>query len=213
MEAVSQQLQSDLCVAVAAEQSPHRPSLPKLDILAVDADEGTEVEWEAEDDVKRKHLNPLQKHGHERDATQCDSNGWIPSKVAQKHLVTRSRLVCTEVPHKGVEPILSATPPLEALRILLCVACQEEISRVEDPFLISTADVSRAHFYADAVRDVYVRLPDEDSKSKGTRRMWKTTTTVVRTLCTCLGEGRLYPRRGVSASLLPESLASLHPGA
>ena len=38
--------------------------------------------------------------------------------------------------------------------------------RVEDPFLFSTADVSRAHVYADAVRDVDVRLPDEDAKAK-----------------------------------------------
>ena len=77
----------------------------------------------------------------------------------------RSRLVCTEVRHKGVEPIFSATPPLETLRVLLCVAYQEYVFRVEDPFLISTADVSRANFYADAVRDVYVRLPDEDPKA------------------------------------------------
>ena len=78
----------------------------------------------------------------------------------------RLRLVCTEVRHKGVEPIFSATPPLETLRILLGVACQEDVFQVEDPFLISTADVSRAHFYADAVRDVYVRLPDKDPKEK-----------------------------------------------
>ena len=78
----------------------------------------------------------------------------------------RSRLVCKEVRHKGVEPIFSATPPVESLRILLCVACQEDVFRVEDPLLISIADVSRAHFYADAARDVYVRLPDEDPKAK-----------------------------------------------
>ena len=33
-------------------------------------------------------------------------------------------------------------------------------------FLITTADVSRAHFSADAVRDVYVRLPDKGPKAK-----------------------------------------------
>ena len=55
---------------------------------------------------------------------------------------------------------------MKTLRVLLCVACQEDVFRVEDPFLISIADVSRAHFYADAVRDVYVRLPDEDPKAK-----------------------------------------------
>ena len=74
--------------------------------------------------------------------------------------------MCTEVRHKGVEPIFSATPPLETLRVLLSDACQEDVFRVVDPFLISIADVSRAHFYADAVRDVYVRLPDEDIKAK-----------------------------------------------
>ena len=45
----------------------------------------------------------------------------------------RSRLVCTEVRHQGVEPIFSATPPLETLRVLLCAACQEDVFRVEDP--------------------------------------------------------------------------------
>ena len=73
----------------------------------------------------------------------------------------RSRLVCTEKRHKG-----SKTISLETLRVPLCVACQEDVFRVEDPFLVSIADVSRAHFYADAVRDVYVRLPDEDPKAK-----------------------------------------------
>ena len=68
--------------------------------------------------------------------------------------------------HKGVEPIFSATPPLETLRVLLSVACQEDVFRVKDPFLISIADVSRAHFHADAARDVYVRLPDEDPKAE-----------------------------------------------
>ena len=38
MKAMPQQLQSDLCVAAATEQPQHRPSLPKLDVLAVDAD-------------------------------------------------------------------------------------------------------------------------------------------------------------------------------
>ena len=35
MSAMSQQLQSDLCVAAAQDQPQHRPLLPKLDILAV----------------------------------------------------------------------------------------------------------------------------------------------------------------------------------
>ena len=36
----------------------HRPPLPKLEILAVDADEEPLEEWEAEDDVKGRPLDP-----------------------------------------------------------------------------------------------------------------------------------------------------------
>ena len=64
---------------------------------------------------------------------------WIDTnKGSAEAPLYRSRLVRTEVRHKGVEPTFSATPPLEAPRV----------------------------FYADAVRDVYVRLPDEDPKAK-----------------------------------------------
>ena len=92
---------------------------------------------------------------------------WIDTtKGSAKVPRYRSCLVCTEVRHQGVKPIFSTTPPLEALRVLLCVACQEDVFRVEDPFLISIADVSRSHFYAGAVRDVFVRLPNEDPKAK-----------------------------------------------
>ena len=75
---------------------------------------------------------------------------WIDTNksttVSPRH---RSRLVCTEVHHKGVEQVF-----------------QEDVPQVADPLLISIADVCRAHFNADAVRNVYVRLPEEDSKSK-----------------------------------------------
>ena len=124
----------------------------------------------------------------------------------------RSRLVCTEARHKRVEPIFSATPPLETLRVLLGVACQEDVLRLEDPFLISTADVSRAHFYADAARDVHVRLPDEDPQGKAARRVWGTAkddvrifgccATMGRTLCSGFGGGRIFKRRGFSVPFL-----------
>ena len=138
----------------------------------------TEEEWEAEDDVKGGPLDPRKvknsrekestcgtwrcmstplkrKHGREQDADQ-----WIATNKSSAEAPRyRSRLVCTEVRHEGVEPTFSATPPL------LSFACQEDVFRVEDLFLITTADVSRAHFFADAVRDVYVRLPDEDPKA------------------------------------------------
>ena len=58
MKAMSQQLQSDLCDAEATDQPQHRPLLPKLVFLAVDADEQHRQEWEAEDDVKGGPLDP-----------------------------------------------------------------------------------------------------------------------------------------------------------
>ena len=187
---MSQQLHSDLCAAGTTDPTEHRLPLPKLDILAVDADEAPPEEWEAEDDVKGGPLDPREvKAARQKEiqylwnmevyeySTEAESRArtgrnpvglkWIDTNKGSAEAPRyRSRLVCTEVRHKGVEPIFSATPPLETLRVLLCVACQEDVFRVEDPFLISIADVSRAHFYADAVRDVYVRLPDEDPKAK-----------------------------------------------
>ena len=58
ISAMSQQLQSDLGVAGTSDPLQHRPPLPKLDILAVDADEEPLEEWEAEDDVKGRPLDP-----------------------------------------------------------------------------------------------------------------------------------------------------------
>ena len=81
----------------------------------------------------------------------------------------RSRLLCTEVRHRGVEPIFSATFLLESLRVLLGVACREDVFHVEGPFLIFTADVSRAPFYADAVRDVYVPIARRRPRGEAAR--------------------------------------------
>ena len=58
MSAMSEQLQSDLCVAAAKDQPQHRTLLPKLDILAMHPDEELQERWEAEDDVK---VGPLDK--------------------------------------------------------------------------------------------------------------------------------------------------------
>ena len=164
MSAMSQQLQPDLGDAGTWDPLQHRPPLPKLDILAVDADEKPPEEWEAEDDVKGRPLDPREvKTSREKEikylwdmevyeySTEAEARTgrnpvglkWIDTNKgraeAPRH---RSRLVCTEVRHKGVEPIFSATPPLETLRIFPSVACQEDVFRVEDPFLISIADLS-----------------------------------------------------------------------
>ena len=68
MSAMSQQIQSDLRVAGTSDPLQHRPPLPKLDILAVDADEEPHEEWEAEDDVKGGPLDPREvKNAREKE--------------------------------------------------------------------------------------------------------------------------------------------------
>merc|ERR1712051_129066 len=64
----------------------------------------------------------------------------------------RSRLVCTEVRPKGVETIFAAIPPLESLRMLMVILSQENPADTDDPLCLTLSDVSRAHFYAKAVR-------------------------------------------------------------
>ena len=217
----------------------NRLLLPKLDIRAVDADKEHRQEWEAEEDVKGGTLDRLEDKAARQKEVQYlwdrevrvlhrsgteDTNGTQPSwpqMDRHQHRYRRSpryrsRLVCT-VRHKGVEPIFSATCPLETLRVRLGVACQEDVFRAEDPFLISTADVSRAHFYADAVRDVYVpRTPRQCSQAcvENCERR-----------CTSLwmlpngGDNIMlrfwrredFPRRGFSP-LFPQRLANLHSG-
>ena len=113
--------------------------------------------------------------------------------------------MCTGLRHTGVEPIFSATPSSEPLRVLLSVACQEDVFQVEDPFQITTADVSRAHFNADAVRDVYVRLRGPQGKAarcvceiaNDDVRIFGCCPTMGRTLCPGFGGGRVF--RGVAS--------------
>ena len=108
---------------------------------------------------------PKRKHGHERDATQLASSGSIPTSADVPRYRSR-QVFCGGAPQKGRTDLLSNTALGSSTSSTLCCACQEDVFRVEDPFLISIADVSRAHFHADAVRGVCVRWPNEDSKAK-----------------------------------------------
>ena len=96
---------------------------------------------------------------------------WIDTNKGDAlHPAVRARLVAMEVRRKGTEAIFSATPPLEALRAVIALTARENPAGRSDPVKLYTADISRAHFYADAVRRVFVELPREDPKSadKGT---------------------------------------------
>ena len=153
-------------------------------------EEFDEGEWEAEDDVKGGSLPPLLVHrgrrkeidylqgmkvyGYStvREALRVTGKPpvklkWIDTnKGGRDDPEVRSRLVCTEVRRKDQVPIFSATPPLETLRVLVARLASEDPRGQEDPFKAVHVDVSRAHFYADAVRDVYIEVPREDPRSQ-----------------------------------------------
>ena len=71
----------------------------------------------------------------------------------------RNRLVAKEF-NTGVCPeMYAATPPSECLRTMLSKAASGRSQGVS----LMYADVSRAYFYAKAVRPVYVKLREEDT--------------------------------------------------
>lgn len=80
----------------------------------------------------------------------------------------RSSLVAQEtkrVSSLGVNnpaEVFAATPPTESLRFLcsLMMSCEEV--RREEKLVMGFFDISRAHFHSPCLRDVFIRLPDED---------------------------------------------------
>ena len=64
------------------------------------------------------------------------------------------------------EDLFAATPPLEAKKLLFSKAVTEGIGyepgKPEEGMKIDFIDISRAFFQADAIRKVYVQLPQED---------------------------------------------------
>eukprot|EP00971_Amphidinium_carterae_P267264 5301645-Amphidinium_carterae.2 len=86
----------------------------------------------------------------------------------------RSRLVCREV-KKAKRPgeqlktseLLSSMPPLEAIKTLCSLCMSLGVSTQGTPLKLALWDISRAHLYGDAQRDLYVELPPEDEHQEG----------------------------------------------
>jgi len=77
-----------------------------------------------------------------------------------RQIPTRSRLVGREF-NTGVRPdLFAATPPLETPKVLMsCCAHHQDGG---NPSILATIDIKRAYFYAQAHRDGYVRILEED---------------------------------------------------
>ena len=78
----------------------------------------------------------------------------------------RSRLIAKEIKMDKNVDLFAATPPSEAKNMLFSMAVTEGIGHPlgnpADRMKIDFIDNSRAYFQADAIRDMYVQLPDED---------------------------------------------------
>ena len=83
---------------------------------------------------------------------------WLDTNVGDLDTPNyRSRLVGREINRKKRLDLFSATPPLEAFKILLAkCALGGKKSR------LAVIDIKRAYFYAPATRPIFVEIPEED---------------------------------------------------
>lgn len=78
----------------------------------------------------------------------------------------RSRLVVRELKRlnttMSAHELFASMPPLEMLKFLLSLAVTKRTSKNGKPLKLGFADIRRAHFHAQAVRRVFVNLPEEE---------------------------------------------------
>ena len=71
----------------------------------------------------------------------------------------RSRLVAREINTYKRDDLFAATPPLEALKMIISMTATANKGEI-----LMVNDISRAFFHAKVTRDVYVQMPKEDMK-------------------------------------------------
>ena len=85
---------------------------------------------------------------------------WIDiNKGDQENPNYRSRIVARELNTHKRDDLFAATPPLEALKLVLSMTATANKGEV-----VMINDISRAFFHAKVERDVFIQLPDEDRK-------------------------------------------------
>merc|ERR1712026_243822 len=93
---------------------------------------------------------------------------WLDTnKGDSDHPNYRSRWVAQQFRRAWVETVLSATPNLETVRLLLADAAGrcKEVGPTDGEIQVMVIDIKRAYFYAPALKEIYVRLPPEDPRS------------------------------------------------
>ena len=88
---------------------------------------------------------------------------WIDvNKGDAANILIRSRFVAKEFNTGEEAGLFAATPPLEALRLLISEAATMEQGRRREDQVIMVNDVARAFFEAPITREVCIELPTED---------------------------------------------------
>ena len=95
---------------------------------------------------------------------------WIDTnKGDDKNPVYRSRIVVMEKRGKGEQgrvltdaELFSAMPPLEAMRIQASTMVSKKVSKRGKKLKFAVFDISRAHFYEETQRDIYIQLPEAE---------------------------------------------------
>ena len=97
---------------------------------------------------------------------------WVDrNKKDKANPLIRSRYVAKEINTYKDESLFAATPPLEALRVLVSsAATRKGAGRPDTKILL--IDVRKAHLHAEVVREVFVELPPELAK-KHPGMCWK----------------------------------------
>jgi len=149
-----------------------------LDKKEVAAARKEEVDWV----LKRQVIEVVPAAGHDpiKHGPLLDTR-WVDTR--KKSGIVRSRMCCREIKARaklargaGLSPeeVFSAMPPVESLKLLLALWGALGVDIDGEELCLGVWDVSRAHFYGKAKRELYIRLPDELAKPGCIGRLRKT---------------------------------------
>ena len=172
-------------VPVIDEEQEVYDSLPPADLPVAgpvyDSNTGAELDLAKVAAARREELDWVQKQCIYKKvpAEQARAAGKVPitmkwvdrNKGDLDRPNYRSRIVCREIKRsKNADYIpehasFSAMPPLEALKMLLSLMVTLRTSkRNRKPLKLRLLDISRAHFYGHAQREIFVTLPEGDQE-------------------------------------------------
>jgi hypothetical protein len=135
---------------------------------------GEELEGEGVRKAREEEMEEFKKHEvYEKvPLSECwEKTGKYPigtrcvdiNKGDRENPEYRSRLVAQEINTGKGDNIFAATPPLEALKMLISIVTSEKGVIEGERVKLDVIDVRRAYFHAKARRAVNVRLPAEDA--------------------------------------------------